>query len=68
MPVLNICPYKTKEFVHRDVRTKKLLCLGTQSFTSKVTQKNCKGCFYVQILCFNVTKLFLHFVACEDST
>ena len=25
--VLNICPDKTKGFVHRDIRTKKLLCL-----------------------------------------
>ena len=51
--VLNICPDKTKEFVHRDIKTKKLLCLGTQSSTSKVTQKNCKGSsmckFYVSM-------------------
>ena len=67
--VLNIFPGKTKEFVHRDIRTKELLCLGTQSScsTSKVNPKSFKGCFYVQFY-VSTTKLFLYFVACEDST
>ena len=65
MSVLNICP----DFVYKNTRTKKLLGVGTQGScsTNKVTQKNCKGCFYVQILCFDVTKSFLYFVACEDN-
>ena len=65
MSVLNICP----DFVYKNTRTKKLLGVGTQGScsTNKVTQKNCKGWFYVQILCFNVTKSFLYFVECEDN-
>ena len=51
--VLNICPDKIKEFVYRDIRTKKLLCLGTQSSTSKVTQKTARDTsickFYVSV-------------------
>ena len=66
--VLSICLYKTKDFVPRYIRIKKLLCLGTQSLcsTNSFTQKNCKECFYVQILCFNVAKLFLYFVSSGD--
>ena len=53
--VLNICPDKTKEFVHRDIRTKKLLFLVPrvhvpQTKSLKKSARNVAVCkFYVSM-------------------
>ena len=64
-PVLNNCPDKTKEYVHRDIRTNKLLCLGIQSlcFPNKMTQKTAREVSMCKFIDEAVQEIFVEMIA-----
>ena len=64
-PVLNNCPDKTKEYVHRDIRTNKLLCLGFQSscFPNKMTQKTAREVSMCKFIDEAVQEIFVEMIA-----